>query len=79
MPNRKRTYKDKNRFRETWRKQKARYRERTGSYAYKRRAWTEEEIDMLFDNSMTDRELSDLIHRSVDAIQTMRSRKRGGE
>ena len=56
---------------------KRRYRMRTGSFKYKRRHWTEEEIKLLFDSKLTDRELSKLLERSVAAIQKKRSTEGG--
>ena len=40
---------------------------------YERRYWTEAEIDMLFNNQMTDRELSSIIKRSMKSIVNKRS------
>lgn len=70
--NRKKMYKDMKRFAKTKREQRARWRIRTGSYEYPRRRWTDEEIELLLDQTITDRELSEIICRSVSAIYTKR-------
>lgn len=41
---------------------------------YSRRCWTEEEINMIITSTVTDRELSEILHRSVQSIQIKRSR-----
>lgn len=40
------------------------------------RRWTDEEIKIVLDHSVTDREISKMIHRSVRCIQAIRYRKR---
>lgn len=74
--NRKKTYKDLEKYANTKRGQQKRYRERTGAFMYRRRMWTEKEIDLLLAQDMTDRELSKIIHRSIGAIQTKRAKLR---
>lgn len=74
--NRKKEYKDMKRFASTKREQRRRWRKRTGCYEYPRRRWTDEEIELLLDQSITDRELSEMICRSVSAIYTKRVKVR---
>lgn len=69
---RKKGYKNMKRFAATKREQQKRWRKRTGCYQYPRRRWTDEEKELLLDQTITDRELSEMICRSVDAIQTKR-------
>lgn len=73
---RKKGYKDMNRYKVTKRQQQKRWRERTGSFLHGRRRWSDAEIELLLDQSISDRELSEKIERSVDAIYTMRSKLR---
>ena len=70
--NRRAQYADDAKWRETCRKQKKRYYGKTA--IYQRRAWTAQEEEMLFDQAYSDHELSEIIHRSVHAIQIHRSR-----
>lgn len=73
MCNRKNEYKDINRWRETCRKQKAKYYGKT-SFIYGKRGWTEEEDVLVLKHEISDTELSAMIHRSVGAIQKRRCR-----
>ena len=70
--NRKESYANIDKWRATCSKQKKRYYGRT--QLYEPREWTQEEIDLILARDMTDMELSELIHRSVQAIQIKRSR-----
>lgn len=67
--NRKEWYQDLDKWRNTCRKQKARYYGKTRKPRCK---WTSEEIELLFNNHMTDTELSQKIPHSVGAIQVKR-------
>ena len=51
-----------------------RWRERTGSFKYKKRKWTEYEDSLVLAHDCSDRELSEEICRSVQAIHTRRSK-----
>lgn len=69
--NRKQQYRDKDKCRETCRRQKQRYYGRT-SFLYPARLWTYEEDEMVTAHEITDSELSAKIERSVRAIQRRR-------
>ena len=56
------------------RRGKSVYRERTGSFKYPSRRWTDYEIKLVLEHNDTDRVLSKHIGRSVTAIQSMRSK-----
>lgn len=73
MANNKKQYKNMDKWKEATRKQKNRYYKKT-EYTGKKRVWTDEEKELLFNCPLTDTELSDKIKRSVKAIQVMRSR-----
>ena len=71
MGGRKEGYKDLNKWRIYKRKQqKQNYAK--GRINCKRHKWTEEEQKLLFNCPLTDRELSKIIHHSVQAIQVQR-------
>lgn len=59
--------------------EKQRYRDRTGSGKYARRAYSKEEDERILAHDITDRELSKQIKRSVEAIQIRRSRLKKGQ
>ncbi len=71
-------YKDLDKFKNYRDRYKARYRVRTGSYSYKPRPWTKEELQMVQAHEITDRELSKKINRSVSAIQAARYKLKKG-
>lgn len=71
-------YKDLDKYRNYRNRSKARYRARTGSYSYKPREWTKEELQMVQAHEITDRELSKKINRSVAAIQGARYKLKKG-
>lgn len=77
MTNRKELYSDMDRFVKTRNAQRLRYYRKTQGHG--RRLWTSEEIDMLMTSTMTDMELSDVIKRSVQAIQIKRNRLKKSE
>lgn len=69
--NRKESYKDLDRYRETCRQQRLRYYQKTaGPWAH----WTDWEDDLVLKHEKTDHELSQIIGHSVKAIQIRRSR-----
>lgn len=72
----KKGYKDKNRYATTKRHQQKRWRVRSGAFKYERKKWSNAEIELLLDHTISDRELSDKIERSVGSIHTKRSRLR---
>lgn len=69
--NRRSAYSDQDRARETARKQKARYRRRTGS-GYGRHEWTQAEENLVAAHEIPDRELARKLGVSVQAIQSKR-------
>ena len=68
------TYKDLNKYRMYRERYKTRYRMKTGSGLYPRKAYTEQENQMILEHKLTDRKLATELNRSVTAIQTQRSR-----
>lgn len=76
--NRKKEYKDMDKFRETKKLQSRRYRAKNGAGKY-RRDWTLHEINLVIEHSKPDSELAKEIKRSVGAIQKMRYRVKQGE
>lgn len=70
--NRKHKYKNLKKFAETKKAYQARWRERSGAGKYGRRRWTQEEDDIVYEKNTTDREISKMIHRSIEAIQIRR-------
>ena len=71
-------YRDKEKYRQTKRRQSARYRKATGSGQYWNH-WTPEHLRMVMLHEQSDRELSKMINHSVSAIQSCRRRIRLGE
>lgn len=76
MPLRKYSYADMLKYHQTRRDQCRRWRKRTGSNLYPKRSWTAEEEALVMDYHGSDRELSELIQRSVLSIQEHRVRLR---
>lgn len=72
MPLRSKNYADKERLRVTRNQQRKRNYKLT--QLYKQRKWTKEELFMIHERNITDRELSVKIGRSVQSIQCMRSK-----
>lgn len=64
-------YKDPERRREAVTAYNRKYYRKTAIYPP--RIWTDQEIEMLFNSKMTDRELSSVLHRSMKAIVNKRS------
>ena len=73
MPIRVRSYKNKDKARVTRNAQRLRYYQKTQLYPDRRR-WTREEDIEVLKHSITDTELSYLIHRSVQSIQIRRNK-----
>ena len=71
MSNRKEQYSNMERYRKTKREQMKRYYGKTAR-KYERKLWTKEEDALVLEHKVTDSFLSDLIERSVGAIQTRR-------
>lgn len=71
-------YKNREVFREVNKKYKRGYRNRTGSNKYERRSWSKIDDARVLSHSISDRELSKEIERSVTAIQHRRYRLRNG-
>jgi hypothetical protein len=72
--NRKNKYKDMEKYNKTKREQLSRYRERTGSFQYEKRIWTDHEDNLVMRHNIPDSELSIKIERSVSSISARRSR-----
>lgn len=75
--NRRNDYKDLNKYRETVRRWKERYRRRTGSsgprgYNAGSVRYTSEEDELVLRHDIPDRDLAQLINRSVASIQNRR-------
>lgn len=70
--NRKKLYKDMDKWRKTCREQKRRYYEKTQNSRNKGSKYTLEEIKMILDKNYSDTELSQILGRSVKAIQVKR-------
>ena len=73
---RKENYSNVEKWRTTKRKQKNRYYGKTENAKNGNNPWTKEEIDMVMEHKLTDRELSALLGRSMMAIQKVRSRQK---
>lgn len=74
MPYRKDKYRDMEKLRHTRGQYNQKYYSETAKY--KRRSWCEEEISLLFDERLSDRQLSILLKRSMKAITVKRSKIR---
>lgn len=74
MPNRKKCYKDMDKYRRTTNKQRERYYKQTQNAPNSKMRWTEEEIDIVMAHEIPDREISKQLGRSVLAIQVCRSK-----
>lgn len=66
--------KDLNKYRDAKRKEKRRYREKTGANRYQPRRWTEYEVKLVVRHVMPDRLLAIKLNRSVGSIQLKRTR-----
>lgn len=76
MPNRKKLYKDMDKFRRTTKKQRERYYKKSQNAPNSRMRWTDEEIDIVMAHKIPDREISKQLGRSVGAIQVCRTKHR---
>ena len=72
MANRKKCYKDKDKHRITTYRQRLRYYRRFQNAPNSRMRWTQEEIDIVLAHEIPDREIGELLGRSVQAIQICR-------
>lgn len=70
--NRKSDYKDMERFRETKRNYYRKYYKVTENARNSRKRWTKEKDRLIIEHSIPDRELSELIGRSMKAILVRR-------
>ena len=77
MPNRRKDYKDMERYAKTRDAQRERYYGTT-SNIYSPRRWTTEEDEKVLAHSITDNRLSNEIKRSVGAIQLRRFKLKNG-
>lgn len=71
---RKSKYKNLDKWRKTKIIQRRRYRKQTGAGMFLSRSWTSEEDKKVLTSTLSDRDLSQEIKRSVGAIQTRRVR-----
>lgn len=78
MGGRRELYKDLNKYKQNRYRCKMRNYKR-GNIDCERHKWTPEEDKLLLDCILTDRELSKVIHHSVQAIQIRRSRLKKGD
>ena len=77
MALRSKEYRDKEKLRKTRNAQRKRYYRQTQGNKPKR--WSEDEIQMVLDKPVTDRELSELMNRSMQSIQLKRHNVRSEE
>lgn len=69
---RKSEYKDLEKYKKTKREQEKRYYGKTQDAPNSRKYWTSREIKMIMAKNMADRELSQILGRSMKAIQVKR-------
>lgn len=69
---RKSEYKDLEKYKKTKREQEKRYYGKTQDVLNSRKYWTPREIKMIMAKNMSDRELSQILGRSMKAIQVKR-------
>lgn len=72
--NRKESYKDLNKWRESCQRQKAKYYGKTSNAENSRQPYTQKEMELILDHNITDTELAKMLGRSVLSIQIKRSR-----
>lgn len=70
--NRKNCYKDIGKWRETCHKQRLKYYRKTACAKNKNKPWTDEEIETVMRHDMPDHTISEILGRSVQAIQMQR-------
>lgn len=74
--NRKENYVDLDKWRQTKKKQKRRYYGKSQNAENRNQPWTNAEIQIVLDHKLTDKELSVLLGRSVNAIQVIRCKQK---
>lgn len=72
--NRKNEYKDMEKFKKTKREQQYRYKHRLGAGMYKPRKWEKWEDELVLKHENPDRELVEVLQRSIGAIVVRRVR-----
>ena len=72
MSCRRKEYRNLDKYREMRKKQKQRYRDRTGSGLYAPKKWEDWENELVLNHEVLDNELSVMLKRSVSAIQVRR-------
>ena len=70
--NRKNDYKNIDKWRETCHKQRLKYYRKTANAKNKNKPWTDEETEIVMLHDMPDHTISEIIGRSVQAIQMQR-------
>lgn len=74
--NRKKEYKDIEKWRKTCNRQKLKYYAKTRNAINRCQPWTAEEVDIVMRHEITDHMISKLIGRSVQAIQGKRAKEK---
>ena len=78
--NRKKEYKSMEKWRKACNRQRLRYYRKTSFAKNHNKSWTEEEIEIVMNHEVPDHTISEIIGRSVAAIQMVRckqNKKRG--
>ena len=70
--NRKNDYKNIDKWRETCHKQRLKYYRKTACAKNKSKRWTAEEVEIVMNHEVSDHKISEIIGRSVEAIQQRR-------
>ena len=76
---RKSDYRDMEKYKKTKREQQKRYYHKTQNAPNSKKYWTDEETEMIMQKNVSDTELSQILGRSVRAIQRRRHRVLYGE
>lgn len=73
--NRKNKYKNKEKWKETCNSQRRKYYKKTAYAINHRKKWNEEEIKIIMEHKICDRDISKLLGRSMNAIQVKRAKE----
>lgn len=73
--NRKKDYKDIDKWRKTCHKQRLKYYRKTANAKNRGKQWTNEEVELVMLHELTDTMISKIIGRSVEAIQIKRCKE----
>ena len=69
-------YKDLDKWRKTKKKQKQKYYSKSRNAENRFQPWSEKDIELVMEHKFSDTQLSVMIGRSVQAIQTQRSKQK---